>query len=414
MKKQGIILLIALTMLFSGCAVTRDTHPTGDMQPSENSQLTENTQTTQAPEPTQSESSEDSEEPENTTPPEFVKAENEMLDLDKYSLTNASDEGHQVSYPFNYLTKGDAGYFYAVRECLHFMDPESEMTGTVCNKPNCRHKDDSCAANVFYTESSKALTLARIIYYKGYVYFVGCDYKEGYVNLYRIAEDGSTREEYMHLFRLDTSASSFRYPHFAIYQNAVYYVDNEEAEPCIRKCELGGEEQTIVFETNHPDGGISNMRFYGDYLFFEAGTRAKKESEFGVYAYNMRTGETKMVKKYVQGAYRVIEDKLYYVSDGDFYSYNLRTAEDVRVIDSDCSCNFLYNSKYVVLDNMEVYSLDGKYICKLAIDDFWNILGMDEDYIIAREFGEGDTEKLLLKPTSELNDKPFEEYTWED
>lgn len=126
-----------------------------------------------------------------------------------------------------------------------------------------------------------------------------------------------------------------------------------------------------------------------------------------------------MVLKDALANYAVVGERIFYVNDGDIYSYDLRTAENIKVIDSNIGPNFVNNDEYIVLDNLEVYSLSGDYVCKLALKSFYQILGMDEEYILARDTGVGsDTEeyvpKLFVKVVSEIDDKPFTEYICED
>lgn len=385
MKKNSIILFIISTILLTGCA------------PSGNASI------------------DSQERVENTMPPELEQMDNEMLDLETYSLVNGPSEYAQSSYPWNRISKGDEGYFYELCLTMRLADPKSESLYVVCNKPNCRHSDESCVATTMNTP----ISMQTQIYYKGYVYAIGRNEETGYACLYRLSADGSTREEYMQLFRYDREAD-FIYPSFVINHDTIYYMDENEEQPCIRKCVLGEEEPTVIFASGRSDGTISRLKVYGDFLFFQAGIVCEDgDVKAGIYAYNMRTGETKLVLKHVIAEYTIVDSKIYYSYDGDIYSYDLCTAENVKIIEADVGPNFVSNSQYIVLDNMEAYSWNGEYVCKLAIKNFYDILGMDEDYILAQGPAPKTDEepyipKLLVKPASELDDKPFTEYICED
>lgn len=399
MKRKILVGLFVVALLLNGCGPLVDTEDIGSSQP------------------TQMDGTEDIE---NTMSSEFEEQENEMLDLNKYSLENDASEYPQTSYPWNNLSKGDAGYYYAGKSMMRLLSPEAESLIAVCNKPNCKHEDNSCVANGYAFTLSEWLFMPKQSYYKGYIYFVGQNAETGYVSLYRMAEDGSSREEYMHLFKYDTSASSFRSPYFLLNGDCIYYVDNGEEQRCIRKCELGKETQTVIFSTGRTDGNIYRLKIYGDFLFFQAGIMDEKgNATSGIYAYNMRNGETKLVLNSAIACYSVVGNELIYADGGDICSYDLLTGERVTLIDTDSGGDFRNNNEYIVLENLEVYSLSGEYVCTLAIEDFDDILGMDEDYIIASGPGrksddEESVEKLLLKSVAELDDKPFAEYVCED
>lgn len=389
MKKGSIIILTVLTILFTGCSSTKDTEI------------------------------DNSEGVENTMPSELELLDNEMLDLDKYTLENNSSDYVQSSYSWNFMTRGDSGYYKLIDRNMRMWDFETQTLVTVCNKPNCKHDDDACAANGFLATDQLALDMDNLVYYKGYVYFIGRNSETEYASLYRVAGDGSTREDYMPLFRYDSKAGHFRSPYFLISKETVYYVDNNEAQSCIRKCGLGKGEQTVVFATGCEGGLIYRMKVYGDFLFFQAGTIDEEgEVEAGLYAYNMRSGEVKLVLKNIIAEYAIVDTKIIFSYNADIYSYDLHTAECINVIKGKSGPSFMNNSRYLVMENLEVYSIAGEYICKLALEDFDDILGIDEDYIIAQKipsYGDTDrTVKLLMKPISELDDKPFEEYICED
>lgn len=384
MERKCTIALVALSMLLISCS------------------LSDGSQTTQP---------KDSEGVENTTSSEMAQMKNEMLDLNHYSVTNGNQDYVQSSTSQNRVSKGKTGYYYETQEMLRLFDLDSETVVTVCNKPNCKHEDGLCVANVYLAGDNYIMTLTNQIFYNGFVYFVGGNRETQYVNLYRIAGDGTTREEYMQLFRFDASASRFRYPYFGIYRDAVYYIDNEETQPCIRRCELGKEEPTEIFKLHNSNGQLYRMRFYGDYLFFQAGISDDQgEVTGGIYAYNMNSRETKLVLNSVVSTYTVVQSRIIYTGEDGIYSYDLRTAEVMRLLESDDYQGFFSNSQYIILENLEVYTLSGDYICKLALEDGDDILGMDEEYIIAKSLDDN----LLLKPISELDDKPFTEYVCED
>lgn len=261
MKRIGIVLFIILAMLLVACSAPKDTQTLG-------SEKIENTLPTMT-ETSETETTTEPNSTENKPKVDFMPSGNEMLDLDTYTLENDPAEYSQASYPWNYISSSDGGYYYNSGMTLRFFDKESQTAHTVCNKPNCMHEDSSCVAHPAATNLAEETDIDIMfqIYYKGYVYCIGQNKKSEYVYLCRIAEDGSTRENYMPLFRYDSYASTFISPHYILFQDTVYYVNWNEEQPCLRKCKLGAEEQTVTFATERAGGSVHRMKGCGDFLF---------------------------------------------------------------------------------------------------------------------------------------------------
>lgn len=407
MVKRAFVAVIALSLLLTSYGTPADTQITGDTQPDG----AENTLPTEVDWP---------EDAVVMMPPGLDTANNEMLDLDTYSVEKPAAEYIETGYNGDCrISKGDAGYYFT-NECLMRMfEPESKTVFTVCAKPNCKHEMDVCVANGLLSKWSKQLEMNCKVYYKGYLYFLCYDNENGYMKLYRMAGDGSAREEYMTLYRYDPSAESNKGPEFIISNDTVFYTDRNAEIDCLYKCKLGEDEPAVVYDTGDSNGVIYRLKTYGDFLFFQDGAfLADEDYQGGLYAYNTKTGETKQVMKTMASTYSVVRGRILYSYTGGIYSYDLRTAENVRLLEADAHL-LLNNNNYFVLGNLEVYSLSGEYICKLAVkNDNW-IAGMDDEYIFAKNYelrddGTGARDTLLVKPISELDDKPFEEYKCED
>lgn len=244
---------------------------------------------------------------------------------------------------------------------------------------------------------------------------------EQYMNLYRIAGDGSTREEYMPLYRID-NVNDHRWPQFVIGRGGMYYSNFDEEQGRLYRYDLDSKKQTVIFDSGVSGGRVYRTKIYGDFLFFQMYASREVGSEGGVYAYNFKTGETKLVLNHVVAPYSVEGGKIICTYGNGIYSYDLRSAELVKVIDitsKEDAGGFQTNSKYIVLGNFEVYTLSGEYVCKLALEGYDEIIGVDEEYILAEVFVPTISERegeyvFAVKPISELDDKPFEEYECED
>ena len=114
----------------------------------------------------------------------------------------------------------------------------------LCNKPNCQHDSEEC--NAFFNNYSIVGDVTYISnyiqYYDGYVYVIAVDEKSGYVYLYQISPDGSSSKEYMTLYKADLSSVNgevdFHSPNVCIHRGYVYFIDNGESAPKIRRIEL--------------------------------------------------------------------------------------------------------------------------------------------------------------------------------
>lgn len=242
MKKNSVIALMIFAILLTGCNRTGNLSDT----PGGNSEYVEN-----------------------IMPSEFENCENEMLDINTYSLLNEPSEYAQSSCYSARISKGDMGYYHVIDHKLRVLDTKSQTLVTVCDKPNCRHEDSTCVANEMTSTSRVTMNIMDHAYYKGYVYFIGQNKDTEYVYLHRISGDGSVREECMPLFKFDSKAASYRWPSFVISHDILYYIDYEEKQPRIRKCGLDSKEQSVVFATENPDGLVYRMKIYGDFLFFK-------------------------------------------------------------------------------------------------------------------------------------------------
>lgn len=133
--------------------------------------------------------------------------EEEFLDLDTYSTKNTESTDGQPEFLYTRGASSDTGIYYweNSRGRLLYYDKASKQQVPLCNRPNCKHADESCNAD-FYSRIIGPIDFYRsMIFYHGEnVYIVGDD-SNSYVNLYRVAADGSSWEKYMTLFKAEKS-----------------------------------------------------------------------------------------------------------------------------------------------------------------------------------------------------------------
>lgn len=306
-----------------------------------------------------------------------------LLDLNTYSLQNAGSKSGQPEILFNRAAISGLGIYYwdwssnDGKEKLMFFDKAFQTSVVLCNRPNCTHSDDTCnAAFGAYSASGTFFYRDMIFYYDESVFLVGDD-EESFVNLYRVAADGSSWEKYMTLFKAektvttdDTGTSTFwRLPNICIHKDYVYYIDNSESVQKLRRIPMGGKETEVVYEPQGEKTLVYRMRAHGDFLFFQSGKYVGETLVAGIYAYNTKTDEVSLVKKDALRDYSVVEDSLYYEMNEKIYKYNLKTGEDVElpIINTSTNRTFFANEKgiYFFDENngiLEVFDDDGNLI----------------------------------------------------
>ena len=341
------------------------------------------------------------------------------LDLKNYSLDYVFGTDAQTEFIWGRCAKSEKGYYVwgETERNLCFIDSQTLEMVPLCNRPDCMHNDEECNAyfNDFITGAEEVFCdKGHIQYYDGYIYIVGSDHE--YVNLYKVSVDGSTCEEYMSLYRVDlspngdygdmdtTNVSSYSSPDIWIHRGYVYYIDNREAYPKIRRMKLGSDEAEIVYETGGERPNLYRMLPYGDYLFFQTGNYTDDtitESVGGIMAYNINTGEIMLVKKEAISSYGINNGVLYYyVNSDDVIAFDFNTCKETKICHLETSSTSdLYGEKYMYTHSFEndivsIYSYDGKMI------------GMNKDESIVSCYF-GDDKYLLavykLSPTKSVN-----------
>ena len=255
--------------------------------------------------------------------------EEEKLDLDNYSLDYVFETDAQTEFESSECTKSEKGCYLwggRVKDLLCFIDSQTFEMVPLCNRPDCSHMDIDCNAYYEgYTTVGEFFDHNYIQYYEGNIYLVGSDGE--YENLYRVSPDGSTCEKYMSLYRVDlspddsfdmdtTNVSQYISPKICLHRGYVYYIDNRETYPRIRRMKLGSNEVEIVYETGGERATVYRMMPHGDYLFFQTGNFSNDdytaEIDGGIMAYNINTGKTILVKQGAVSSYGVVDNCIYY------------------------------------------------------------------------------------------------------
>ena len=330
----------------------------------------------------------------------------EFLDLDTYSTKNTENTDGQSEFSYTRGASSDLGLYFweESRGKLMYYDKASKRQVPLCNRPNCKHEDETCNAD-FYSRITGPIDFYKsMIYYHGEnVYIVGDD-SESYVNLYKVAPDGSGWEKYMTLFKAEKTITmendgmsvEWRYPSIYLHKEYVYYVDNSESLPKLRRIQMGGSEIEIVAESQGDRAMLYRVKCYGDFVFFQSAYYIGEEIFGGIYAYNVKNGEVALVKADAIRDYYLVDDLLYYEMGEIIYQYDLRTGEttELSVRCSNDSGNYLVNETgiYVAtsgIGSLDIYDKDGKHLGNITDQRIWSIYFGEDGYFLADTIGVG-------------------------
>jgi len=290
--------------------------------------------------------------------------EEEFLDLGTYSTKNMESTDGQPEFSWTRGASSDLGLYYweSSGGRLMYYDKASKQQVPLCNRPNCKHTDDACNA-AFYTYTIGSIEFYKnmIFYYGDSVYIIGDD-SSGYVNVYKVAYDGSSWEKYMPLFKAektitvenDMTKVEWRQPDVFLHKEYVYYVDNSESQPKLRRILMGGSEIEVVAEAQGERAMLYRVKCYGDFVFFQSAHYIGEEIFGGIYAYNVKNGEVVLVKVDAIRDYYIVDDMLYFEMEETIYQYDLKTGIQ-KELPVKCMKD-TWNSYYVDEDAIYVFS----------------------------------------------------------
>lgn len=401
MKRFGVVMALCATMLLTACDAEQEEEKPG-------SEATEQDRKEDEPLGTNGDGG---------TP----ELRQEKLELEKDSLDYIAETDGQPFFRWTSMTKSEYGYYFweGGNGRMLFRDTASGQTVPLCNRPDCDHDKEDCNA-WFNTrvESGTHYVKSFLQFYEGNLYVIGRD-EEDYVNLYRVAEDGSSCEKYMELYKADLSADSvegseggtvteFASPYVCIHRGYVYFIDHKESTPKLRRMKLGGDEVEIVYETTGVRPNLYRMEAYGNYVFFQAGNFTDDtclDMDGGIFAYNIETGEVQLVKKDAISTYILRGSDIYYSVAGAIWRYSLTDQEDVQVVEYGEQYYDMYADEYYIYildrdtDNVLTYDYDGSAIATISYEDFYSFYGGDGEYIFCEGTVDGNGTLAALKTT---------------
>lgn len=292
----------------------------------------------------------------------------EIIQLKDISGDDKETQGYFSTYYHNFA-KAPKGYYYIdfLANLLMYFDEETEETYPVCSKINCNHNTMDCSARLAtkeMAESDKYFGFG-IYYYDGYIYAIK---KSG--ELMQISSDGAERKTIAKIY--DADAANGRIGENLVFHNGYVYAYNmnmniskkeEHEETIVRYSLKTGESNTVVSYKTNVGSSITNVRCYGNQLFFTTTGISKNDDNKvvwnfkGIYVYNIETGELgKIVDGDVIDYIVNYNEKniVYFVKDKGYYIYDCNSGESrfVKEATQDNQIVLLsYDGKYIYEDN---------------------------------------------------------------
>lgn len=353
---------------------------------------------------------------ENNAPEENSILKEIQIDTGEYD----AETDAQSFFFWGWVAQSKQGYYFCDSRNLRFYDFKTKQVVPVCNRPNCTHDSKtSPECNAIFHDYYLSYDIRNgVRYYDGYLYMTACD-EEGYDCLYRISLDGSTREKYMRLYRsgkTETTTETIegtstethrRAPKFWIHRGYVYYINEMEKNPAIRRMKMGTDKEELIYRTEGERSALYRMKAYGDYLLFQAGNYSEDMIDVyaDVYAYNTKTGELGKVVEGVYNEYHIYGDKLYYATATEIRSYDMKTKEDIAIITGNSGYySFCIDDNYIYTYDdksmLQVYTHEGKTVCSVTDDKMRYFYYVNDGRLLA-EFSEG---KIGIIETTDFAD----------
>ncbi len=324
------------------------------------------------------------------------EAVEEKLNLADYSLEYNFDTDAQTNFPWSCFAESDAGYYYwGDVGYLMFCDKTSGVSVPLCNRPDCEHNTSDCNAYFEVDYASDRYVVSMLMYYDGAVYIQGFD-DQGYVNLYKVAADGSSREKCMSLFKVDTEdlEDFYRSLNICIHRGYVYYIDNDESMPALRRMKLGSSSTEVIFQTSGERPNLYRIQAYGDYVFFQGGNFTDDtylEMNGGIWAYNTLTNEVKLVKDDAISSFSIVDNIIYYATETGVSAYSLETRQDTEIAESEAYPLMFADERYLYIYTvggagltLSVYTREGEKVCTISDSNIYNFYNGNSEYLFGK------------------------------
>ena len=228
-------------------------------------------------------------------------------------------QGNEMSV----VQAGEAGYYFLERGILYYFDISSGQVMPLCNKPECRHKEEGCNARM------GSSNLGWIGMGEDGLYTIemendGISLQE---NLYRIDLTGGGRAFVLTLREAglpEQGIISSTFGSGCTDDGVLYFTSSEWKDDGNRnmslwkvKTESGDKPEKIYAGDENADrSAVYYLSVFEErvcFYYYEVQKEGgKEEMKAGVYCYSQETGETKEILSEAAESFYILEDVLYY------------------------------------------------------------------------------------------------------
>ncbi len=224
------------------------------------------------------------------------------------------------------VSNGKGSFSFRVDQMI-YTDYMSGLSTVVCSKPDCKHIDENCGG-YFDTE---------YYYGKGYAFYDDSLWMLGEsstdsksVSLYKISQDGITREEYCTLFSISDTNDIFV---FTIHRGYAFWTISYDDKAILYSMNLEDKKVQTAFEQEGYFPYISSLIGCGNCIYlstFYAFDKEWKDWSGKIAKLNIATNQCEVIlDSYAD--FTVNKNGLFYYFDGKIHKLDLNTKEDTVI-----------------------------------------------------------------------------------
>lgn len=324
----------------------------------------------------------------------LVGCEKESIDFSEEYIFGQDDQyylnGAIANCSNGNIAETNEGYYFAGgmnKNYVYYMDKETKEAIILCNKPNCKHDNetdeynlDNC--NAFF------LGLGSVYYSSNNIYVLSNreTFGKNMAELYRVSLDGSEKELFHQFEYMPQRIIIHRgYMYYSFFESAIGRSNvkgDELSKGMIFRVPLSKKNQKAetFYEGEGFDFQIASLNGYKNEIFFTEfafNDSSFNDYKFNQYAINIQNNEIRKVCAEPRGVILCNNNILYMDKSDNIYLADLN-GENKRFIEKYDHDGYIIksaNDKYVILDYL---SLDNSKERKINVYDYdGNLLKSD-------------------------------------
>lgn len=273
------------------------------------------------------------------------------------------------------IAASEDGYYVSMGCFLYYMDKQTKTPVILCNKPNCRHENETDPEKVYncnaYVHSQ--LPGAYLAWYRENLYTVS-NYNPATGNdkpeLIKISPDGSKRDT---VYTFDGEPSFMTLHRGTLYFNAQRYGTDGSSDYQLVALPLSNPKKAeVIYQGDLEDGYVSDIQCFGTHLYFEEFGMGDDSIQLKIMHYNLLTKETKRIftdDDHTLPSNPIITNKRLYYALTDKSTIDMYNTSPITETFYTASLDGSSNSTAFTLQESGEKFTDGKYIY-VIFDDY--------------------------------------------